>query len=238
MTQSAPILPSGNLCADPAFRAISPLILGFSLLGFVFLSSLAMKVIWFSPLAADLHRLLGQGVALFGLLVQVALYLTPIIICFVVGKIQQPMAALGLSGVTAGKGLLIGAGVAAVFLLKNYLAPPMSITSDTVIIVLIPGIIVGTLFYEMFYRGFLLPALGVRFGLWPALIMVAVLTVITQSINYLFIPHADPLTFSRHLIETFVLSLIFGYLRCWTNSLWASILPHWANGLGVFSRIF
>ena len=99
-------------------------------------------------------------------------------------------------------------------------------------------IIIGTLFYEILYRGFLMPALGVRLGFWPALIMVAALAVVAQSISYLFIQHGDTLAVGRHLIETFVFGLICGYLRCRTNSLWASILPHWANGLGVFTRIF
>ncbi len=238
MTQPASILPSGSLCADPAFRAIPSSVLGFSLLGFVFLSILATKVIWFSPMAADLNRLLGQGVAIFGLLVQIALYLTPIVICFVVGKIRRPLEVLGFSGATAGKGFLIGAAVAAVFLLKNFLAPSAYSMPDIAIILLIPGIVIGGLFFEILYRGFLLPALGVRLGFWPALIVVAALTVITQSVSYLFIQHVDALAVGRHLIETFVFSLIFGYLRCRTNSLWASILPHWANSLGVFARIF
>lgn len=236
--QTEPISSSENLCADPSFRTIPPLVLGFSLFGFLSLSIAAMKVIWFSPIAADLDRLLGQGVIIFNLLVHIAIYVTPVAVCFVIGGVQRPMAALGLSGATAGKGLLIGAAISVLFLLKNFFTPSISLMSDTTIVMLIPSIVLGVMFYEIFYRGFLLPALGVRLGFWPALFIVSALAVIIQTSNYLFSQSFDLFTSGRYLIETFVFSLIFGYLRCQTNSLWVGILPSWVSSWGMFNRIF
>jgi|GEM_PF-4435270 len=238
MGRAGPILPSGGLCGDPSFRTIPPLVLAFSLFGFLFFSVAAVKIIWFSPITADLDRLLGQGVIIFNLLVHIAIYVIPVVICFVMGRVQQPMAALGLSSATAGKGLLIGAAISGLFLLKNFFTPSISSMSEVTIVMLIPSVIVGAVFHEIFYRGFLMPALGVRLGFWPALMIVSALAVIIQASNYLLSQNFNLFISGRYLIETFVLSLIFGYLRCQTNSLWVGILPSWANGLGAFARIF
>ena len=235
--QSGPMLPPESLCANASFRTIPPLVLGFSLFGFLFLSIAAMKVIWFSPITADLDRLLGQGVIIFNLLVHIAIYVIPIAVCFVIGRVRQPMAALGLSSATAGKGLLIGSAISVLFLLKNFFAASISSMSDATIVMLIPSIVLGVMFYEIFYHGFLLPALGVWLGFWPALLIVSALAVIIQTLNYLFSQSFDLFTSGRYLIETFVFSLIFGYLRCQTNSLWVGILPSWVSSWGMLNRI-
>ena len=158
-----------------------------------------------------------------------------VVIAFTVQKYRAPFASLGFVP-PVGQHRILGAfgiwlsGLAVIGLTTLALeqlgveipSPPDNASDalDSFGDRLVPAIIAVAIFVpaaeELFFRGFVLPALRTRFG---------VVASVGASAMLFAVFHVDPGLY----FPTFVLGVALGAIRVWTGSLWPSIMVHMAQ---------
>jgi membrane protease YdiL (CAAX protease family) len=182
----------------------------------------------------------GEGVDrdLFAIPIQLVLTLVvvavdiAVVVAFTVQKYGTPFASLGFVP-PVGQHRVLGAfgiwlsGLAVIGLVTLALeqlgveipTPPDNASDalDSFGDQLVPAIIAVAIFVpiaeELFFRGFVLPALRTRFG---------VIASVGASAMLFAVFHVDPGLY----FPTFVLGAALGAIRVWTGSLWPSIMVH------------
>jgi membrane protease YdiL (CAAX protease family) len=149
--------------------------------------------------------------------------------------LREQLAFVGLRPRDLSRGLLWGAGAAAVWVgltvavgsLRGQHAGPVPLTIDTLYAVLLTPAC-----EEWLYRGYLLPGItGAGMPFRAANLVTSLLFVAIHLVGWAFQGVFLANTLSIYPLTILVLSLTLGYLRHRTNSLGGSILMHAVNNV-------
>ncbi len=132
-------------------------------------------------------------------------------------------ANIRLLGLVKGKvwaGLSLAIGIIALQMIISW--RQWGLVLPTLNIIMVKTVIYSPVTEELFFRGYLQPALEEKFGRWPGLLMTAALFMVVHLPKVLLTGLASPID----LVTLFALGVVFGFIRDISKSVYYPMLCH------------